>query len=175
MLTNPRPFPRVQNNHSSNPRIQRTLTYPKCRICRILERSGKYEGELYVNHYGYHPIHCPQWCEMSVGWRIHISRLARYCLQCFSPRIFIENITDMKPHYGTECSISHTNKLSLSRLNTSCLQHSWTCPTHTEENRPLLSTHNKRHGEAPNQRRMSYTPAVSLTPTLMTNTVPRML
>ena len=80
----------------------------------------------------------------------------------------------MNKHYGTECSVSHTSKLLLSCLNTSCLQHSWAYPIHTKENRPLLSTHNKRfyRWKAPNQRRMSYPPTISMTPTLETNTVP---
>ena len=117
MLTSTKSYPAAPTNPDLSSKKQRVFTYPKarthlkCRICRILERSGKYEGELYINHYGHHPIHCPQWSKMSVDWRIHISRRAKYCLRCFSPKIVLENIDiDMDKHYGTECSVSHTNK-----------------------------------------------------------------
>ena len=67
----------------------------------------------------------------------------------------------------------------LSCLNESCLQHSWTCNSHTKVNRPLLDAHYKgihrRHQWTPNQRRTAYPPAVSLSPTTQTNTVPEII
>ena len=72
--------------------------------------------------------------------------------------------------------MSHTNKHKFSCLNTSCLQHSWTCHKHTKENRPLLDVYYKhihrRQQWTLNQHRTTYQPAVSLTPTTQTSTIP---
>ena len=101
---------------------------------------------------------------MSIDWRIHISRLAKFCTQCFSPRIFVDSKAEVKAHYRTECPITQTNKHVLSCLNASCLQHSWACPKHTDENRPLMSTFNgkRQKWKTPHMRRTNYPPAVSL-------------
>ena len=112
MMINPRPLPRVQTNPGFTPRKHKTLTCLTCRIGGTLEKSGKYEGKLYVNHYGSHPIHCPQWRGISVDWRVHISRQAKYCTQCFSPRIFIENTTEKKKHYRKAPFHTQTNVCS---------------------------------------------------------------
>ena len=53
---------------------------PECRICKLLENSGKHEGELYVNHYGNFPTHCPQWTKMDLYMKINTSERAKYCL-----------------------------------------------------------------------------------------------
>ena len=168
MMTETKPPPGAQTNHFMPPRKHRTITCPTCRICRTLETSGRHEGGLYINHYGDHPIHCPHWRGMSIDWRIHISRRAKYCTQCFSPKIFVESVTERKSHYRTECPITQTNKHVLSCLNASCLQHSWTCPKHTDENRPLMSTFNgkRQRWKTPHMRMTNYPPAVILSPTL---------
>ena len=146
----------------------KTITCLTCRVCRTMETSGKHEGGLYVNHYGNHPIHCPHWRGMSIDWRIHISRQAIFCTQYFSPTIFVNSKVEERTHHRTECPITETTKCVLSCLNASCLQHSWTCPKHTDKNRPLLSTYDgKRHKwKTPNMRRTNYPPAVSLPHTL---------
>ena len=75
--------------------------------------------------------------------------------------------------------MSRTNKHKFSCLNKSCLQHSWTCHSHTEENRPLLDAHyteiRRRHRWTLNQRRTAYPTAVSLSLTTQTNTVPELI
>ena len=67
---------------------------------------------------------------------------------------------------------TQTNFCSPARINHACSTLG-PAPNHTEENRPLSSTHHKRfyRWQALNQRRMNYPPAVSLTPTTETNTV----
>ena len=50
-------YARRPSNFHPEPRAK---TNSKCRICKLLESTGKYEGELYVNHYGNFPTHCPQ-------------------------------------------------------------------------------------------------------------------
>ena len=45
-------YARRPRNLNSEPRAK---TNPKCRMCKLLESTGKYKGELYVNYYGNFP------------------------------------------------------------------------------------------------------------------------
>ena len=91
----------------------RAKTNPKCRICKLLESTGKYEGELYVNHYGSFPTHCPQWAKMNLAEKKRTSKLAEYCLRCFAPKVIIKSALDCNRHHQTECYVSSTNTSSL--------------------------------------------------------------
>ena len=78
---------------------------------------------------------------MDLSTKINTSRRAKYCLQCFFPKVFLVNVKDRTKHHETECYVSSTNKHKFSCLNKPCLQHSWTCQNHVDENRPLLDAH----------------------------------
>ena len=66
------------------------------------------------------PVQCPHWYEMSINWRIHISRQARFCTQCLSPTIFINSKAEERTHHRTMCPITEITKFMLSCLHTSC-------------------------------------------------------
>ena len=56
-----------------------------CRICRTLENEGEDHGELYTNHHGNSPTHCPQWTKMNKIMKTRTAKQAEYCTQCFAP------------------------------------------------------------------------------------------
>ena len=80
-------------------------TNTDCRICKFLEESGTHKEELYTNHYGNFPTHCPQWTKMNIAERKKTSKLAKYCLQCFAPRLIIKK-NNRRKHNKTNCSVS---------------------------------------------------------------------
>ena len=57
-------------------------TNQDCRICIPLENEGKDQGDLYTNHYGNLPTHCPQWIKMGITRRARAAKQADYCTQC---------------------------------------------------------------------------------------------
>ena len=134
-------------NYAKRPRSfnpePRAKTNTECRICKLLESTGTHKRELYVNHYGNFPTHCPQWAKMNLAEKKRTSKLAEYCLRCFAPKVIIKSTLDYNRHHQTDCNVSSTNKHKFSCLNKSCLQHSWICSDHSDENRPLLDAHYK--------------------------------
>ena len=123
--------------------VPKARTNAECRICKLLETSGNHEGTLYVDHYGNFPTHCPQWAQMDINEKKKTALEAEYCLRCFAPRIFVKTGIDVVKHHEDECYVKSTNKHKFTCLNKACLQHSWICCEHTEENRPLLEAHHK--------------------------------
>ena len=111
-------YARRPRNFNPEPRAK---TNPDCRICKLLESTGKHEGELYVNHYGNFPTHCPQWAKMNLSEKKRTSKLAEYCLRCFAPKVVIKNTIDCNKHHQTDCYVSGTNKHKFSCLNKACL------------------------------------------------------
>ena len=99
--------------------------------------------ELYIGPYGNFPTHCPQWASMNIVEKKRTSKLAEYCLQCFSPTVVVKNKTDSNKHSQKRCSVSRRKKHKHTCLNTSCLEHSWICSKHADENRPLIEAHYK--------------------------------
>ena len=96
-----------------------------------------------MNHYGNFPTHCPQWAKMNLSEKKRTSKLAKYCLRCFAPKVVIKNTIDCNKHHQTECYVSGTNKHKFSCLSKTCLKHSWICQDHVNENKPLLAAHYK--------------------------------
>ena len=86
----------------------RAITNPKCRICKILENTGNYKGDLYANHTGNLPTNCPQWTNMDLIQKRRTSYLADYCLRCFAPNVFIKSELDRARHHKNECYVSAT-------------------------------------------------------------------
>ena len=80
----------------------RAITNPKCRICKLLENTGNYEGDLYANQTGNPPTNCPQWTKMDPIERKRTSYLTEYCLRCFAPDVFLKNKLDCTEHYKNE-------------------------------------------------------------------------
>ena len=133
-------YSRRPRNFEQTPKAR---TNAECRICKLLDASGNHGGTLYVNHYGNFPIHCPQWAQMDIKEKRKFALEAGYCLRCFSPRIFVMTRTDLIQHRKDECYVKSTNKHKFTCLNKTCLQHSWICRDHTDENRPLLEAHHR--------------------------------
>ena len=108
---------------------------------QTLGERGRTREELYTNHFGDLPTHCPQWTNMNNVERRKTAKTAEYCLQCLSPNVRIKHKTDSNRHNQRRCAVSIKRKHKYTCLNTSCLTHSWTCTTHAEENRPLTEAH----------------------------------
>ena len=64
-------------------------------------------------------------------------------MQCFSPMVVVKNRTDSNRHNQKRCSVSIRKKHKYTCLNVSCLEHSWTCSEHADDNRPLTEAHYK--------------------------------
>ena len=75
----------------------------ECRICRKLERSGNHKGNLYENHYGNYPTHCPRWAEMNFDDRNDIAIAAQFCTRCMSPKYKSKGRSDLLRHSTYEC------------------------------------------------------------------------
>ena len=121
----------------------RRQTNEACRICKLLEKEGRPREELYTNHFGNLPTHCPQWTNMNSVEKKKTAKAAEYCLQCLVPNVRIKNKTDSNKHNQKRCSVTINMKHKYTCLNTSCLKHSWACIAHAEENRPLTDAHRK--------------------------------
>ena len=78
---------------------------------------------------------------MNLDEKKRTSKLAEYCLQCFSPMVTVKNKMDCNKHNQNRCSVSSKKKHKYTCLNTSCLKHSWICQKHADENIPLIEAH----------------------------------
>ena len=119
-----------------------TKTNTDCRICKFLEESGTHKEELYTDHYGNFPTHCPQWTKMDVAEKARISKLAQYCPRCFAPKLIIKR-NNCNKHLKIRCHVSSKKKHKFTCLNKACLTHSWICKDHIKENIPLLNAHHE--------------------------------
>ena len=131
-------------NYAKRPKSFKTepgaKTNTDCRICKTLHSSGTHKDELYVNHYGNSPTHCPQWTKMDLAERARIAKLAQYCPRCFAPRLIIKR-NNCNKHLQNRCYVSSTKKHKFTCLNKTCLKHSWICQDHIDKNKPLIDAH----------------------------------
>ena len=74
-----------------------------CRICRELEKSGKHKGNVYKNHYGNYPTHCPRWAEMTNKERGDIALAAHFCIHCMNPKHVFKSRNESQKHMRDEC------------------------------------------------------------------------
>ena len=61
-----------------------------CRICSTLGEKGDNKN-LYEDHYGNFPTHCPRWSEVTIEERLDIIREAEFCNQCLDPKVVFKN------------------------------------------------------------------------------------
>ena len=102
-----------------------------------MRNSPPQEQSHYDNHFGNLPTHCPQWIRMGITRRAETAKQADYCTQCFDPDVFMTDVN----HTQHQCKVTKTTKNKFSCLSITCLEHSWTCEDHREENTPLLAAH----------------------------------
>jgi hypothetical protein len=66
------------------------------------------------------------------------------CLKCLNPRYTLKTRAERSKHEQNECSVAkRKRKNKYTCLNEECVLHSWVCPLHRDENRPLFETHAK--------------------------------
>ena len=106
-----------------------------------METRGEEHRELYTNHYGNSPTHCPQWKKITITMKIRTAKWAEYCTQCFAPGVIIKR--NANTHFREHCKVTQTTKHKFSCLTKTCLKHSWICQDHVEENKPLLAEHHE--------------------------------
>ena len=109
---------------------------PECRICKQLETQGDYRN-LYDDHHGNYPTHCPRWAEMPMDERLTILQQAGYCDHCLHPQKRFRNAREVQEHKRDECSVTKKkNRYTCTVPN--CSAHSWCCKTHRHKNEELL-------------------------------------
>ena len=114
---------------------------PDCRICRQLETQGD-NRNLYDDHYGNYPTHCPRWAEMTMSERLTILQQAGYCDHCLDPKKKFRNVREVLEHKRDECAVSRKkNRYSCTVPN--CSLHSWCCKPHRHKNDELLRAFNE--------------------------------
>jgi hypothetical protein len=94
----------------------------ECRICKVLEKSGKDRGNLYNGHYGNYPTHCPRWAEMDMNTKFKTAHNAGFRIRSFSIDFIINDSNTLKQHHEKDCYVKSGTKNKYNCLHEDCLE-----------------------------------------------------
>ena len=59
---------------------------PDCRICKVLLSEIGTKVDLFKDHLGKHPTHCPIFVKMTLQERVRVMTIAKLCWSCLDPK-----------------------------------------------------------------------------------------